>query len=60
MCVCVLLTIEILFNITEATCFWAIDKCMSMLYPILRKQMTMTNWVIIVFEFKWYLIHGVA
>lgn len=44
MCVAVL-TIEILFNITEAAGFWAVDERMSMLYAILRK-----NWVKIMFD----------
>lgn len=34
----VVLTIEILFNITEVTSFWAVDECMGMLYPILRGE----------------------
>ena len=36
----VVLTIEILFNIAEATSLWTEDKCMSMFYPILREKKT--------------------
>lgn len=40
----IVLTIEILFNITETTSIWAVDKCMNMLYPILREKIKrMTN-----------------
>lgn len=45
------LTIEILFNITEATSIWAVDKCMNMLYPILiEKIRRMTKEVKIMLE----------
>ncbi len=37
-CGVIVLTIEILLNITEAQRLWAEDKCMSMLHPILRKK----------------------
>jgi len=57
----VVLTIEILFSITEATSFRAKDECMSMLYPILRNHTTTANVVKIMFKlFKVFFIHGVT
>lgn len=42
LCVCVgfffVLTIEILFNVTEVIRFWAADECMNVLDPILNNK----------------------
>lgn len=37
----VVLTIEILFNITEVTSLWVVDERMSMLHSILRGENNM-------------------
>ena len=39
----IVLTTEILFNVTEATSIWAVDKCMSMLLSILRREKKKDN-----------------